>query len=190
MDESLLLLGVLFFAVVAVVALVLYVTLRAKFDRRVKEEFVEWRDREISQVAAQERETARREALVELEEWKATETKQIRKDAIQRSQAVTLGKITEHLFPYLSQFPYNPKDARFLGSPVDFVVFNGLNEGSVESIAFVEVKTGDSDLSTRERRVRDAVQSGNVVWRELRYEIEQHQTADNGDDDTAFAPPV
>jgi predicted Holliday junction resolvase-like endonuclease len=100
--------------------------------------------------------------------WKARYTRSVRQDAVQRSQAVTAGKVFEQVVPYLPEFPFNPKDARFLGSPVDFVVFDGLNDGQVCGIVFVEVKTAGSDLSTRERRVRDAVQAGRVSWREVR----------------------
>jgi predicted Holliday junction resolvase-like endonuclease len=100
--------------------------------------------------------------------WKAGYTRAVRQDAVQRSLAVTAGKVYEQLVPYLPDFPFNPKDARFLGSPVDFVVFDGLSEGHVTRIVFVEVKTGASDLSTRERRVRDAVVDSRVAWHELR----------------------
>src|SRR3990172_4989838 len=100
--------------------------------------------------------------------WKARYTRSIRQDAVQRSQAVTVGKVFEQVVPYLPEFPFNPKDVRFLGSPVDFVVFDGLNDGQVRRIIFVEVKTAASDLSTRERRVRDAVRAGRVEWNELR----------------------
>ena len=92
----------------------------------------------------------------------------IRQDAIQKSQAVTRGKITEQLIPYLPDFPFDPKDARFIGSPIDFVVFDGLSDGEVKSVVFVEVKTGKSGLSARERDVRDAIQSRKVDWQELR----------------------
>ena len=100
--------------------------------------------------------------------WKARYTRAVRQDAIQRSLAVTAGKVYEQLVPYLPNFPFNPKDARFLGSPVDFVVFDGLSEGEVQRIVFVEVKTGDAQLSGRERRVRDAIQEARVEWHELR----------------------
>jgi len=100
--------------------------------------------------------------------WKARYTRAVRLDAVQRSQAVTVGKVYEQLVPFLPEFPFNPKDVRFLGSPVDFVVFDGLNDGQVRRIIFVEVKTAASDLSTRERRVRDAVRAGRVEWNELR----------------------
>jgi len=73
--------------------------------------------------------------------WKARYTSIIRADAVQRSQAVTAGKVHEQLIPYLPSFPYNPKDVRFLGSPIDLVVFDGLAEGQVRRVVFVEVKT-------------------------------------------------
>ena len=100
--------------------------------------------------------------------WKTWYTRRVRKDAIQRSLAVTVGKVYEQLVPYLPNFPFNPKDVRFLGSPVDFVVFDGLSDGHITRIVFVEVKTGTAELSTRERRVRDAVQDARIEWHELR----------------------
>jgi predicted Holliday junction resolvase-like endonuclease len=96
----------------------------------------------------------------------------IRRDAIQRSQAVTLGKVTEHLLPFLPDFDFDPRDARFLGSPVDLVVFDGLSNGDVKRIVFLEVKTGRSALNPRERCVREAVQSRQVEWVELRAAVQ------------------
>ena len=69
--------------------------------------------------------------------WKARPTGAIRQDAIQRSLAVTIGKVSEQLVPYLPDFPFNPKDARFLGSPVDLVVFDGMDEGQVRRVVFM-----------------------------------------------------
>lgn len=100
--------------------------------------------------------------------WKARHTGAIRQDAVQRSQAVTVGKVSEQLLPYLPGFRFNPKDARFLGSPVDFVVFDGLAEGELRGVWFLEVKTGNAALSTRERRIRDAILEKRVGWDELR----------------------
>lgn len=99
--------------------------------------------------------------------WKAEYTIALRRDAVQRSQSVTLGKVAEHLVPYLPDFRWNPKDARFIGSPVDFIVFDGLSEGALRRILFVEVKTGAATMSTRERQVRDAVLGRKVEWQQL-----------------------
>jgi len=127
-----------------------------------------WRTTELESTKAQQFETARTQVLAEFDHWKLQFEGTIRQDAIQRSQGVTLGKITEHFVPYLPDFTFNPKDARFLGSPIDFVVFDGLSEGQLRAIIFVEVKTGKGQLSTRERRIRDAVTDGAVEWVEVR----------------------
>ncbi|HUL48686.1 MAG TPA: Holliday junction resolvase-like protein [Gemmatimonadales bacterium] len=102
------------------------------------------------------------------EQWKAAHAKVIRLDAAQRSHAVTVGKVYEQLIPYLPEFRWNPRDVRFVGAPVDFLVFDGLSDGAVRAIVFVEVKTGQSALNTRERLVRDAVLRHRVEWSELR----------------------
>ena len=100
--------------------------------------------------------------------WRVRYTAIIREDAVQRSQAITAGKVHEQLIPYLPAFPYNPKDVRFLGSPIDLVVFDGLSEGRLRRIVFLEVKTGGSSLTSRERWVREVIQARDVEWAELR----------------------
>lgn len=100
--------------------------------------------------------------------WKLRYSAVIREDAVQRSQAVTTGKVHEQLLPYLPDFPFNPKDVRFLGSPTDLVVFDGLAEGHVKRVVFLEVKTGGAGLTRRERSVRDAIQAREVEWLEVR----------------------
>lgn len=87
---------------------------------------------------------------------------------MRQSRAITTGKVAEQLAPHFPEFRLNPREARFLGSPVDYVVFDGLEAGDVRRIVFVEVKTGGAGLSSRERLVRDAVQAKRVEWMELR----------------------
>src|SRR5262245_49905905 len=71
--------------------------------------------------------------------WKVRYTRGVRQDAVLRSQAVTSGKVFEQIVPHLPEFSFNPRDARFLGSPVDFVVFDGLTDGDLCRVIFVEV---------------------------------------------------
>ncbi len=101
--------------------------------------------------------------------WKVRYTAAVRSDAVLRSQAITAGKVHEQLLPYFPDFPYNPKDVRFLGSPTDLIVFDGLADGQVKRVVFLEVKTGGSCLTARERSVRDAIQAGEVEWLEVRF---------------------
>jgi predicted Holliday junction resolvase-like endonuclease len=93
-----------------------------------------------------------------------------RADAVKRSRAVRGGQASEQMAPLLGEFAerFDPADARFLGGPVDYVVFDGLGEGRVRSVVLVEVKTGGSRLSANEVRVRDAVDEGRVGYEVLR----------------------
>jgi predicted Holliday junction resolvase-like endonuclease len=64
-----------------------------------------------------------------------------------------------------------------LAPPIDLIAFKGLN-GSVEEIeiVFVEVKTGRSVLSARERAVKKAVDEKKVSWRVFNPDLEvDHQ---------------
>ena len=91
-----------------------------------------------------------------------------RKNAVSFSRAVIKGKISEQILPLLPFFKYNLGDARFLGSPVDYIVFNGYSESNnfIEEIVFVEVKTGKSELSLTELAVKECIDS-----RRVRYEV-------------------
>lgn len=102
--------------------------------------------------------------------WQAQHSQRIRKDAVDRSRATISGQIYEQLLPYLPDFPFDPKDVRFMGAPVDLIVFDGLSAGALERIVFVEVKTGSATLTGRERQLRDIVQKRRVDWLELRRE--------------------
>ncbi|MBN2094702.1 MAG: hypothetical protein JW727_01515 [Candidatus Aenigmarchaeota archaeon] len=94
--------------------------------------------------------------------------REIRQDAIEKSRAVLEGKFREQLAPVLPDFGYNPTDVRFLGSPVDFVVFDGLAENSPRGIVLLEVKSGEAKLTEREKMVRGLVREGKVHYRVLR----------------------
>lgn len=93
----------------------------------------------------------------------------LRKDAVKRSRAVIGGQVVEQVAPFLPGFPCNPADARFIGKPVDFVAFPGLSErDTVDEILLIEVKTGQSALSSREKEIRKAVKEGRVRYVEYR----------------------
>ena len=95
--------------------------------------------------------------------------KKIRQDAVKRSNAVKGGQLAEQLAPYLPNFPCNPADAHFLGQPVDYIAFSGLCEkGTADEILLIEVKTGTSQLSSREKGIRQAVEEGKIRYIEYR----------------------
>ena len=153
---------------VVVVLVIALIVSASRSGKRAVERFEQWRANEL-QLAKQELERALiAEYEVKMLQWRGTHEANIRADAIIRSSAVIRGRVSEHLAPYIHS-PYNPRDARFIGSPIDMIVFNGLEDGQVSEIVFLEVKTGEgASLSVKQRQIRDAIQRNKVIWCEFR----------------------
>jgi len=78
------------------------------------------------------------------------------------SQAVKYGKLTEQFIPFIEQFPFNPEKFRFLGNPIDGLVFED------DEIVFCEFKTGSSSLNQNQKRAKQLVKDKKVKWLEFR----------------------
>jgi predicted Holliday junction resolvase-like endonuclease len=138
--------------IILFVLIIKYLLLKRRIERTAEERFERWRDADKYREVQQEAET---QSLA----WRQVHEKEIRDDAVKRSEAVIKGKVTEHLVPFFEEFDFDPGDARFLGSPIDLIVFDGLSAGEVERIVFVEVKTGKRPtMSKREKSVAAAVE--------------------------------
>ena len=94
--------------------------------------------------------------------WDMMEEKQAEKDE-DRSAAVKRGKHIEQIVPIFDPNFRGKQSVRFLGSPIDYVVFDENGE-----VTFIEVKTGQSTLSRRQARIKEAIENGRVYWRTVR----------------------
>jgi len=74
----------------------------------------------------------------------------------------------EQLAPYLPDFPFSPTEAKFIGTPIDFLIFRGMDAQHIEEVIFVEVKSGSARLNQNEHSLKDAIQSKRVRWHEYR----------------------
>lgn len=100
---------------------------------------------------------------------KANELRDARADAVKRSRSVLEGQLVEQIAPFLPNFPCSASDARFVGKPVDFIAFSGMSEkDEIREILLIEVKTGNSQLSEREKQIKRAVEQGRVRFVEWR----------------------
>lgn len=91
-----------------------------------------------------------------------------RRDAILKSRSVLSGQFSEQLAPYLPDFEYSPTECKFLGKPIDMIVFKGMDEKDINEVVFLEVKSGKSKLSSQERKLKEAIQKKRVKWQEYR----------------------
>ena len=94
--------------------------------------------------------------------------KDARKDTAARQRSTIKGDISEIIAPWSMNTVGSVKALRFLGDPIDFVGFKGLDgEGDID-IKFIEVKLGKSRLNKNQRRIRDAVAAKRIEWVEVR----------------------
>ena len=108
----------------------------------------------------------------DLERWKIECTSDIRKDSVNRSRSTLKGRISEQMAPLLPEFPFASADARFIGNPIDFVVFDGYTRvkdenGNSISVVLVEVKKGKGKLTREEMLIKKAVEEGRVSWQTI-----------------------
>ena len=94
--------------------------------------------------------------------------KDARKDTAARQRSTIKGDISEIIAPWSLKSVNSVKELNFMGSPIDFVGFKGLDgDGEIE-IKFIEIKSGKSKLNKNQRRIRDAVIAKRVEWIEAR----------------------
>lgn len=82
--------------------------------------------------------------------------------AIKQSKAVITGKINEETIPLSVDIPYNLRDLKFSGQPIDYIVYDGMTqlrdtgEGEI-NIIFADVKTNSASRSKIQNAIKDAI---------------------------------
>jgi predicted Holliday junction resolvase-like endonuclease len=108
--------------------------------------------------------------------------KQAKDRSIDGSRAVIKGQIAEQLAPVLPEFKYLPSDAKFVGDPIDYIVFDGYTDikdnGGAENnleIVILEIKTGQASLSPHQKAIEKAINAGRVRFEVVRLDISKQK---------------
>ena len=99
----------------------------------------------------------------------------LRRDIANQQRAGIKGKVSETFAPFLEGFPFKPSECKFLGDPIDYVVFEGLDERDIKGVHFVEVKEGSSQLSKHQKQIKDLIDSldsNDITFEEFRFKSE------------------
>ena len=82
-----------------------------------------------------------------------------------QSKNVKHGKSFEHFVPFTPEFEQiaDKNNFTFIGMPIDGIAFEE------DAIKFIEIKTGSSQLSQKQKRVKELIQNKQVEWHELRF---------------------
>lgn len=101
------------------------------------------------------------------------------KRSVNTSRAVLKGKMAEQLAPLLPEFQYLPSDAKFLGDPVDYVVFDGYTDfrdgdGLAEDIrvVLIDIKSGGARLTKGQQAIAKAIAEGRVGFETVRIDFD------------------
>ena len=120
---------------------------------------------------------------VEQQEKFRTTIIQERSNANESSRHSLKGRIGEQMSPLFPEFysKYQPSDARFLGSPIDYIIFKNMSEYDKKTkaeevpidVILVEIKsTKKAGLTEKEKAVRIAVEEGRVSFDVVRQNLE------------------
>lgn len=113
----------------------------------------------------------------EIEKKQQEDIAKARKEAIAQSRSVLGGKFVEQVIPYLPDFRYDPTEARFIGSPIDLIVFPGLASGNPQEIVIIEIKSGkNTHLTASEAKIRELIENGMVRWELIERPAENERT--------------
>ena len=105
-----------------------------------------------------------------------------RADSIKRQRSILKGQATEQLAPYINS-KYNPKDYKFIGDPIDYIIFNGMSnikekDDEINKIILMDIKTGKSQLNRVQKAVKKCIEAGNIEFQIYRPEkdIEKNES--------------
>jgi predicted Holliday junction resolvase-like endonuclease len=111
----------------------------------------------------------------QMELQQRSEIDKAREQSVSQSRSTLNGQMAEKMAPLLHGFNYDPADSKFIGDPIDFVVFHGLAKarstaGDTDQIevVLIDVKYGKSNLNKYQRAIAGAISDGRV-----RFEIVQ-----------------
>jgi predicted Holliday junction resolvase-like endonuclease len=94
--------------------------------------------------------------------WRRAQRNASKVTFAKQSLSTKYGKMTEQFLPFLAEYPYDPQQFRFLGTPVDGVQFTD------DKIVFIEFKTAGATLSPSQRKIKNLIERRDVDFKEIR----------------------
>ena len=106
--------------------------------------------------------------IIDIKHEKENAVKKAREDSVKRQRSIIKGDISEIIAPWSMTIVNSVKELNFIGNPIDFIGFKGLDGEGEINIKFIEVKSGKSKLNKNQRRIRNAIREGRIEWAEIR----------------------
>ncbi|MCD6226397.1 MAG: hypothetical protein J7J93_01200 [Candidatus Aenigmarchaeota archaeon] len=91
--------------------------------------------------------------------------KESHKKGLNSQNPIIKGKAYEKVATLLSGFKYKPSNCRFLGNPIDYIIFNNLEDEKKDvEIILMDVKTGRAGLNKNQKRIEKACKEKRIKF--------------------------
>lgn len=102
---------------------------------------------------------------------------QLREQAKERGRKQVPNILKNLIHTEFTTLPYNPYDIKALLHPVDFVVFDGMNDNEkVNEIAFLSRKSQNGHLTEIRSSIKTAINKGSYDWQVARVDTDGNVT--------------
>ena len=100
--------------------------------------------------------------IITINQYNKLKSKITNLDSNLRSNAVKQGLTLEQWIPISENYPWDHRNFRFLGDPIDGIQFEN------NKILLVEFKSGNSRMSNKQKAIQQLVENGKVEFVEIK----------------------
>jgi len=100
--------------------------------------------------------------IITINQYNKLKSKITNLDSNLRSNAVKQGLTLEQWIPISENYPWDHRNFRFLGDPIDGIQFED------NKILLVEFKSGNSRMSNKQKAIQQLVENGKVEFVEIK----------------------
>jgi len=96
----------------------------------------------------------------------------MRQLAAERGRKKVADVVRKSMVKEYADLKLNPYDIKPLLHPVDYVVFDGMEEGKMEEVFFLSKSTRNPAISALRRQIRKAVEAKSYLWKVARVGVD------------------
>lgn len=111
-------------------------------------------------------------SLDKKEEKFEEEEEELREKARERGRRKVPTLVQKSMHAEFARLKYNPYDIKTILHPVDFVVFNGLNDTKMKDVVFLSKNTGNGSLNKIRNSVQSTIEKEAYDWQTAHVDID------------------
>ena len=102
----------------------------------------------------------------------AEKERAIKDEAVQRGRSKVLQTVLNSMDEYFTKMKYNPYDIKPILHPVDFVIYEGMNDKKMNDVVFLSKKTENPYLDKLHTSINEAIQKELYDFKVARIDID------------------